>query len=118
MRSHSLLALAILTSCTQSSSSGDDTANPDGPPVEDGECSPMSRRTVEPQSFVAPTGLQQRITTFIDSAQSTLDIQMYLFTVNAIADRVIAAKNRGVAVRVLLDPDHEGNANIRTKLTS
>src|ERR1043165_7193573 len=100
MRPGSLLALAILTSCTRSPS-GYDMTDPDGPPVEDGECSPMSKRTVEPQSFVAPMGLQQRITTFIDSAQSTLDIQMYLFTVNAIADRVIAAKDRGVAVRVL-----------------
>ena len=77
----------------------------------------MSPRTVAPETFVGPTGLTSRITSLIDSAQQTLDVQMYLFTVTSIADRIIAAKNRGVAVRVILDPDHEGNGTVRNKLT-
>ena len=54
----------------------------------------------------------------IDGAQSTLDLQMYLFTVDGLADKVVAAKKRGVAVRVLLDPDHEGNINVKPALTA
>jgi phosphatidylserine/phosphatidylglycerophosphate/cardiolipin synthase-like enzyme len=57
-------------------------------------------------------GLQQRMTTLIDSAQHTLDVQMYLFTVKPLADRIVAAKQRGVTVRVVLDPDEAGNAAV------
>ena len=34
---------------------------------------------------------------------------MYLFTVKPLADKIVAAKQRGVAVRVILDPDEAGN---------
>jgi phosphatidylserine/phosphatidylglycerophosphate/cardiolipin synthase-like enzyme len=79
-------------------------------------CSARSPRTVAPEPFVGPSGLQARLTQLIDGAQTSLDVAMYLFTVNALADRIIAAKNRGVAVRVMLDPDHPGNATVRTRL--
>jgi phosphatidylserine/phosphatidylglycerophosphate/cardiolipin synthase-like enzyme len=79
-------------------------------------CSARSPRTVMPETFVGPTGLQARLTGLIDGAQSSLDVAMYLFTVNSLADRIIAAKNRGVAVRVMLDPDHPGNDSIRARL--
>jgi phosphatidylserine/phosphatidylglycerophosphate/cardiolipin synthase-like enzyme len=95
---------------------GDDDPTPDAPVDPGVGCTAMSARSVEPEAFVAPTGLQNRITGFIDGAQNTLDIQMYLFTVSAIRDRVIAAHDRGVAVRVLLDPDHEGNISTRNQL--
>jgi phosphatidylserine/phosphatidylglycerophosphate/cardiolipin synthase-like enzyme len=78
----------------------------------------LSPRTVAPETFVGPTGLQTRLFALIDGAQDSIDVAMYLFTVTALADRLIAAKNRGVAVRVLFDPDHEGNASVRTRLTS
>jgi len=115
MRSISLLLfISIVTACTQTATTGgDDVVDPG-----DDTCSPTTPRSVEPEAFVAPLGLQDRITSFIDGARTTLDVQMYLFTVNAIADRIIAAKDRGVAVRVLLDPDHAGNANIRARLTA
>ncbi|MBX3161083.1 MAG: phosphatidylserine/phosphatidylglycerophosphate/cardiolipin synthase family protein [Deltaproteobacteria bacterium] len=80
-------------------------------------CDPREPRAVSPEAFVAPTGVQARITGLIDGAQTSLDVQMYLFTVTAIADRIIAAHQRGVAVRVILD-DHNANPNVRTRLTS
>jgi phosphatidylserine/phosphatidylglycerophosphate/cardiolipin synthase-like enzyme len=62
-------------------------------------------------TFVGPTGLQTRLEQLIDSAQTTLDVQMYLFTVKPLADKIVAAKSRGVAVRVILDPDEAGERN-------
>jgi len=81
-------------------------------------CTAMSERAATPEAFVAPMGLQTRITSFIDNAQTSLDVQMYLFTVSTIRERIIAAHDRGVAVRVLLDPDHEGNISTRNALMS
>jgi len=117
MRSFVVAVALLIPACTQTATS-DDQIDPDGNVDPGPGCSPTSPRDVEPEAFVAPIGLQNRITTFIDGAQSTLDVQMYLFTVTAIADRIIAAHDRGVTVRVLLDPDHAGNANVRSRLTS
>ncbi|HEU0032450.1 MAG TPA: phosphatidylserine/phosphatidylglycerophosphate/cardiolipin synthase family protein [Kofleriaceae bacterium] len=116
-----VLGLALLvTGCTRTANQGgDDDAPGDAAPDAPGPgCFPTSPRSTSVEAFVAPTGLQSRITSLIDSAQTKLDIQMYLFTVSAIADRVIAAHQRGVDVRVILDPDHEGNLTTRTRLTS
>ncbi len=90
-------------------------AAPDG--VDGVGCTALTPRTVPLEAFVGPTGLQQRMTTLIDSAQSTLDVQMYLFTVKPLADRIAAAKQRGVGVRVILDPDEPGNAAVEPILT-
>lgn len=76
----------------------------------------MEPRTVAPETFVGPTGLQARLTALIDGAITKLDIHMYLWTVRALADRVVAAKNRGVAVRIILDPDSPGNDAVRPTL--
>lgn len=116
MRQLHVLVLA-LAACTRGPATGDDDTAPDGNVDPGVGCTPTSPRAVEPEAFVAPVGLQQRITAFIDGAQQSLDVAMYLFTVDAIADRIIAAHQRGVAVRVLLDPDHEGNASVRGRLT-
>jgi phosphatidylserine/phosphatidylglycerophosphate/cardiolipin synthase-like enzyme len=67
-------------------------------------CTPTAARTQPPTVFVGPTSWQQSIEAAIDSAAGTLDVQMYLFTVTDIAQHIIAAHQRGVAVRVLLDP--------------
>jgi cardiolipin synthase len=114
----SLFVLLALGACTQTATMpGDDDPTPDAGVDPPGPgCSAMSPRDVEPEAFVAPTGLQNRITGFIDGAQQTLDVQMYLFTVSAIRTRIIAAHDRGVTVRVLLDPDHEGNVTTRNQL--
>ena len=120
MRLSSFVLIASLVVACRSGdemNSGDDGPPSDAAPDAPGPgCWGLSPRTPPAEAFVGPTGLQTRITQLIDGATQTLDVQMYLFTVTAIADRIIAAKNRGVAVRILLDPDHEGNANVRSKL--
>ncbi len=115
MKSYAVLALGLMA-CTRTTDIGDDDVSPDAPVDPGVGCTAMSPRVTAPEVFVMPTGYQQRITSFIDGAQTSFDIQMYLFTVGAIRDRVIAAHARGVNVRVLLDPDHEGNISTRNAL--
>ncbi|HEY5928391.1 MAG TPA: phospholipase D-like domain-containing protein [Kofleriaceae bacterium] len=89
---------------------------PDGP---DGTgCTMLTPRTQPLETFIGPTGLEARMAAMIDGAQSTLDIHMYLFTLGSLATKIVQAKQRGVAVRVLLDPDHEGNSSVKSTLTS
>ena len=115
-----LLVLALFaTACRGMTVAGDDNATPpDGAPPGDSSdvCSPTMPRATPPEAFVGPQGLLPRLEALIDSAQQSLDVQMYLFTVDELAARIIAAKQRGVAVRVILDPDEAGNAGTRSDL--
>ncbi len=115
-----LVVVMLLTACR--GSTGDDGVTIDAVPTIDAPdgvgCTTRTPRMVEPEAFVGPTGLQSRITTAIDAATTTLDVQMYLFTVQPIADRIIAAHQRGIAVRILLDPDEAGNNNTRPRFMS
>src|SRR5687767_11450782 len=114
-----VLIASLLTACGGGNemNTGDDAPTDAAPDAPGPGCWGLSPRMPAAEAFVGPTGLQTRITQLIDGATQTLDVQMYLFTFTAIADRIIAAKNRGVNVRVIFDPDHDGNANVRTKLT-
>ncbi len=108
------LALAVFGTACGATHDTPDAPAPDGPDV----CDP-SPRTVAPQAFIGPTGLQTRLTSLIDSAQTTLDVQMYLFNVTALAQSVVAARARGVAVRVILDPGEVSNdENVIPTLTA
>jgi phosphatidylserine/phosphatidylglycerophosphate/cardiolipin synthase-like enzyme len=121
------LALAVavaasgLAACRPASSGHDEpdaamAALPDAP---DGTgCTALTPRSEPPEAFIGPTGFEARMGALIDGATSTLDVQMYLFTVSALANKLIAAKQRGVVVRVLLDPDHDGNLNVTPALTA
>ncbi|HVK89280.1 MAG TPA: phospholipase D-like domain-containing protein [Kofleriaceae bacterium] len=115
-----VLALALLGACRADNGNGDDQPSGDaGIDAPSGPgCTMTSPRTVAPETFVGPTGLQPRLTQMIDSAQTSLDLHMYLWTVRALADRVVAAKNRGVDVRIILDPDHAGNDAVRPTLSA
>ncbi len=115
-------ALLIVTALTLVACRGGDPADPDGgddaPDAAAGiGCSLTEPRATATEVFIGPTGLQTRLAGYIDSAQDSLWIQMYLFTVDELADRVVAAHDRGVEVRVLLDPDHEGNPDVRGQFT-
>lgn len=113
-----MLALAITGACGSPNAADDDGSDGgtvDAPGVG---CSMTSPRTSAPEAFVGPSGLQARLTSLIDGAQSRLDIAMYLWTVKPLADRVVAAKKRGVDVRVILDPDSPGNENVKPIFTT
>jgi phosphatidylserine/phosphatidylglycerophosphate/cardiolipin synthase-like enzyme len=108
-----------LAACRGENGSDDVDAAIPQPDAPDGTgCTALTPRSEAPEPFIGPTGLEARMAALIDGAKSTLDVQMYLFTVDALANKLIAAKNRGVTVRVLLDPDHEGNLNVTPALTS
>ncbi|MEO8841796.1 MAG: phospholipase D-like domain-containing protein [Kofleriaceae bacterium] len=82
-------------------------AAPDG--VDGTGCTATTPRTVPLEAFIGPTGLQARLGGYIDSATTSLDVQMYLFSVTELASHITAARMRGVAVRVILDPGEAAN---------
>jgi cardiolipin synthase len=82
-------------------------------------CTPTEPRSAAPQLFVGPDNWQQNIEAAIDTATTTLDLQMYLFNVPDIATHLISAQQRGVAVRVLLDPSEaSNNTKVQAQLTA
>ncbi len=116
-----VLVLAVLAAaCRDLADAGGDApaADAGGDAPEGVGCSPRSARAVPPETFVGPVGLQPRLAQLIDGAETSLDVAMYLFTVTALADRLIAARDRGIAVRALLDPDHPGNATVRSRFVA
>ena len=61
--------------------------------------------------FFSPNdGAASRIVHQIQQALNTIDIAIYSFTRDDIADALIAAKSRGVAMRILADSS-EANVN-------
>lgn len=110
-----LLISASLFACGGGGSSNDsnDANNDVVVEVDAGiGCAATDPRSGTTSLIIGPSQWEQT-TARIAAATTSLDVQMYLFTVDEVADAVVAAKNRGVAVRVLLDPDHEGNPDVR-----
>lgn len=108
MKSYVAFACLALVACR-----ADSADDPDGGSTVDAPdgtgCTALTPRTPALESFVGPQGLEARMGALIDSAKTSLDIQMYLWTVKPLANKVVAAKQRGVAVRVIMDPDELGN---------
>ena len=92
------------------------TCTGDGCALPQVGCTDLTERAAAPDLFIGPEDWRSSIESAIDGAAGTLDVQMYLFTVTDIAKHIIAAYQRGVAVRVLLDP-HENNQAVRAMLT-
>jgi cardiolipin synthase A/B len=114
-----LLVTVLLAACRADNNAGDDVDSGVTVDAPDGTgCTALTPRSQDLETFVMPQGFEARMNSVIDGAQNTLDIQMYLWTSTSLADKVVAAKNRGVAVRVLLDPDHAGNSTVKSKLTA
>jgi len=115
-----VVALPLASACRSDEGGGSD--QPDGGSTADGAtgtgCTALTPRSVPLESFTGPTGLQTRMGQLIDGAQTSLDIQMYLFTVKDLANKIVAAKQRGVTVRMIMDPDSLGNNNVEPILTS
>ena len=111
-------ALAGLAAC-----GGGGAGDPDGgagpdAAVDAPPCDPERSRAVAPTVSVGPPGLEPAVIGLIDGAASSIDVQMYTFTLTSIADRLVAADRRGVPVRVLLDAGQTVNASIRSRLTA
>jgi uncharacterized repeat protein (TIGR01451 family) len=53
--------------------------------------------------LVAPDNIYDGIARLITEAQTSIDLELYLFTHPALADELVAAMERGVHVRLLLD---------------
>jgi phosphatidylserine/phosphatidylglycerophosphate/cardiolipin synthase-like enzyme len=68
--------------------------------------------------LIGPTGLQTALLSRVNAAQSELLVMMYQLTVRSFVDAFIAAKNRGVDVRVLLDGAQTVNNDARQRLTT
>ncbi|MEM2137806.1 MAG: phospholipase D-like domain-containing protein [Candidatus Anstonellaceae archaeon] len=54
--------------------------------------------------FVFSPGAEGEIVSFIRSAEKTIDIEMYVFTSDAIVREIAEAERRGARVRVILEP--------------
>lgn len=119
-RAHVGLALVALAACRN----GDDAADDDGPAIDaagDGaSCDPARPRSMPPELIVGPgagtAALEERVVASIDAASTSIDVHMYTFTVDRIANRLIAADQRGAAVRVILDPNQSGVSSTRSQL--
>lgn len=67
--------------------------------------------STEVRSYFSPTdaAIAGAVIPLIDAATATLDIAMFYFTSQPIADAVLAAHQRGVVVRLVLDASGAGN---------
>ncbi|MBK7078440.1 MAG: hypothetical protein IPH44_39860 [Myxococcales bacterium] len=111
------LILAAVAACGGDPATGDDAG---GDPIDAGidapGCDPERPRAVPITAVtVGPAALEDRVVAFIDGATRSIDVQMYTFTLNRIADRLIAADRRGAPVRVLLDAN-QLDAGLRSRL--
>lgn len=61
---------------------------------------------VIPFNDVTTGGLDTNLIALIDGAQSTIDLAVFEFNLQQVADALIAAHNRGVRVRVVHDDEH------------
>jgi len=59
-------------------------------------------------------GAEEEIISFIDGADSTLDVEIYVFSSQDVIDALIDAKNRGVRVRVIMEKRTMSNTNQET----
>ena len=64
---------------------------------------------VPTETYFSPNvGIASRLVQEIDAAQTSIDIAIYSFTLDTVADALIDAKSRGVQVRILA---HSSQAN-------
>lgn len=58
-------------------------------------------------------GAEDGIISLMSSARESIDVEVYVFTHYSLADALIDAKERGVMVRVILEPRLDSSANQR-----
>jgi cardiolipin synthase len=79
-----------------------------GPPAK--SCDPIEARATDPEIFIGPTGLKQKLVALIGSAKTSLDVLIYEIDDADVIAALVAAKKRGVAVRMVIDRNNPGSA--------
>lgn len=118
------LSVAVAAASLGACRGGDDAADDDGSAIDaagDGAaCDPARPRAMPPEVIVGPgsgaQALEARVIAAIDAATSSIDVHMYTFTVDRVADRLVAADRRGAPVRVILDGSQTGASSTRSQL--
>lgn len=88
----------------------DDDAQGDdaGPPAK--SCDPLEPRAADPEIFIGPMGLKDKLVALIGSAKTSLDVLIYEIDDPDVIAALVAAKKRGVAVRMVIDRNNQGTA--------
>ncbi len=119
----SLCLAAAMNACTVASAPADDDNRAEGGTAGQGgdggaggmggvqppACDAWVPRWQEPETLVGPTGLQARLVELMGGATNQLSLMMYQLSCTACVDGLIAARERGVQVRVLLDYEQTVN---------
>lgn len=80
-------------------------------------CDPDRPVAAAPDVVIGPTDLERQVGAQIDGATRSIDLQMYAFTRDGVANKLVAADRRGVPVRVILDQSQSAaNASVRSAL--
>lgn len=120
MRPAVVLALVLAAACGGGGGDGDDDAVDAGTTDTSPACDYATPRPQAPELIVGPgsggTSLESRVLGQIDAASTSIDVHMYTFTLDNIADRLIAAGGRGATVRVILDQSQSGAASTKAQL--
>jgi phosphatidylserine/phosphatidylglycerophosphate/cardiolipin synthase-like enzyme len=88
---------------------GDDA----GPIVR--SCDPMTARAPAPQLLIGPTQFESNIDKLIAAEQTSIDVLIYEIDTKSIIDALVAAKKRGVKVRLVIDRNESAPAKATLK---
>jgi len=81
-------------------------------------CDMWAPRPIEPEVVIGPDGLEDRLVALIDGAEKSVELMMYQLDSDRCVEALVAAHQRGVAVRVLLDGQQSVNAAAEQALSS
>lgn len=82
----------------------------DAPTTNRPECDPFEPRSGAVAIVVGPTGLEKTLLAAIDSAKTSLDLEVGELEGKPVLQALVAAKARGVVLRIVLDAAHAGDA--------
>jgi cardiolipin synthase len=88
----------------------DDAATTDDAGTPTKSCDPITARAADPEIFIGPTGLKQKLVALIASARTSLDVLIYEIDDADVIAALVSAKKRGVVVRMVIDRNNQGSA--------